>query len=183
MVSSDPKMRFTVDELVGRMPDRLRWRLIEGELVMMSPAGGRHGQISLRIAVILDQYVQETKAGIALGAETGFVIARSPDTMLAPDVSYLTPERTHLVTDQFIEGAPDLAVEVVSPSESQNAAMEKAQRWLTHGTRMVWLVWPKTHSVTLLRADADDVILHDGDTIDGIDFMPGFSCSVGAFFS
>ncbi|MGB0766707.1 MAG: Uma2 family endonuclease [Phycisphaeraceae bacterium] len=182
MVTSIPHLRFRLDELEGRMPERLPWRLIRGELFMMSPAGSEHGRICQNIAVLLGIYLRQSKVGQAFGAETGYVLTRDPDTVLAPDASFITADRTHLVTERFFDGASGLAVEVISPSQSTPNATEKAEPWLELGARVVWLVWPKTKAVTVHLPDAEPRDYGLGETIGGIDFMPGFSCPVTEVF-
>lgn len=178
MVTSIPDLRFQIDELENRMPERIRWRLIQGELFMMSPAGGQHGAVCHNLAFILGSYIKQSKAGYAFGAETGFVLARNPDTMLAPDASFITADRAELITEKFIDGPPDLAVEVISPSQSAPNATEKAEQWLELGTQMVWLVWPRKRCITVHEAGKPDRTFEPGQSITDVPFMPGFVCAV-----
>lgn len=178
MLACIPDLRFRLDELEGRMPERIRWRLINGELFMAGPSGGLHGLICANLMGLLGCYRRETNAGSAFGAETGFVLTRKPDTVLAPDASFITIDRAGLITEKFIDGPPDLAVEVISPSQSAPNATEKAEQWLELGAQMVWLVWPRKRCVTVHEASKPDRTLGPGDHIDGIGFMPGFACSI-----
>lgn len=182
MVTSIPNLRFKIEELEGRMPERIRWRLIQGELFMMSPAGGQHGLICSNLSFILSTYSKKTQAGLSFGAETGYILTRSPDTMLAPDASFITADRAELVTEKFIDGAPDLAIEVVSPSQSTPNATEKAEQWLALGAKLVWLVWPKTKAVTVYQHNSGPKDFKPGETLSGIAFMPGFECPVNEVF-
>jgi len=183
MVTSIPDLRFKLDELEGRMPERVRWRLIQGELFMMSPAGGQHGRICSNLTGLLYSYVKSSQAGHSFGAETGYVLTRNPDTMLAPDASFITADRADLITEKFIDGAPDLAVEVISPSQSQPNATEKAEQWLELGAQMIWLVWPRTKRVTVHAHGTEPKDYGPGETIRDIPFMPGFECPVDEVFA
>ncbi|MFN3168804.1 MAG: Uma2 family endonuclease [Phycisphaeraceae bacterium] len=165
------------------MPERIRWRLIQGELFMMSPAGGQHGRICSNLSYLLKKYSKEANTGESFGAETGYILRRNPDTMLAPDASFITADRADLITEKFIDGPPDLAIEVISPSQSVPNATEKAELWLELGARVVWLVWPKQRLVTAYTAGQTPVDYGPNQVISGIAFMPGFACPVDEVFA
>src|SRR5215212_7153667 len=109
--------QMTADELLA-MPDdgSHRYELMRGDLIAMSPAGTRHSDIALRIGSHLMRFVRDRKLGAAFGADCGYVLARDPDTVRSPDASFVRAERM-IATDKFFPGAPDLAVEVVSPND------------------------------------------------------------------
>ena len=148
----------------------------------MSPAGALHGQIAVRIATLLDHHARTEKLGRVFAAETGFLIGRGPDSLRAPDVAFLTTERAARADESFYEGAPDLAVEIVSPSEARHEVMDKARMWIDAGTRLVWVVWPRTRQVTVLVPGREDVTFGEGQSLDGLDVLPGFSCRIAAIF-
>jgi Uma2 family endonuclease len=157
--------------------DAHRYELMQGDLIVMSPAGGRHGQLAAQILVALATYADSRRAGVTYAAETGFRLTRDPDTVLAPDVSFitiahLTPGR---VTDAFIPGAPDLVVEVLSPSDTVGRTAVKVQTWLRHGAQLVWVVEPESATVTVHRADGTVSLLQTEDSLDGEQLLPGFS--------
>ena len=148
----------TADDLLAA-GDIGRCELVRGELLMMSPAGFEHGVITQRIAAFLHGYVSGCVSGRRLGvvtaAETGFVLARSPDTVRAPDVAFVAESRLpHGRTVGYFEGAPDLAIEVLSPSETRDEAARaraigKISDWLAAGCVEVWSVDPASRSVTV----------------------------------
>jgi len=117
------------------MPDDgFRYELIQGELKQMWPAGFNHGAKGMNLAVALGQHVKANNLGIVLLAETGYKIAENPDTVRAPDISFVRRERipAREVTGYF-PGAPDLAVEVISPSDTVYEVSEKVAEWLAAG--------------------------------------------------
>ena len=142
---------MTADELL-RLPDEgHRYELVRGELRKMSPAGTRHGRISAWIAGSLIAFVRQHRLGYVYIAETGFVLAKNPDTVRAPDVAFVRAERAVDLAEYF-PGPPDLAVEVISPSDTFSEVVEKTREYLRAGTRAVVIVDPKTSTVEVHRA-------------------------------
>jgi len=174
----------TAEELwqMPEPPEGARYELFEGELIQMTPAGGRHGEITLAVGTILRTFIQEKRLGRVVSNDTGVFTQRDPDTVLAPDLAYWSRERLPEMPDRFVEVAPDLAVEVVSPSDSQSHVNRKVLHYLDHGVHLVWVVDPKTRTVTVYRSRRDVCILGHADEIAGGDVLPGFSCRVGEFF-
>jgi Uma2 family endonuclease len=176
---------MTADELFMMPEDDNRYDLIKGELRKMSPAGGEHGALAARLTTALGQYVEEHDLGEDFGAETGFKLASNPDTVLGPDVAFISNERIPLtgIPVAYWPGAPDLAVEVVSPGNSRREIEEKITEYLAAGVKLVWIISPKRRTVTVHRADAAPVTLNEDDTLDGGDVIPGFRHSVGRIFT
>src|SRR5689334_22089069 len=132
---------YTSDELLA-MPRGPRYELVEGELPPMSPAGTHHGRISMRVASQLLTFVeQHALGGAVFGADTGFIVSQSPDTVLAPDAAYVVAERT-VNTPKFFPGPPDVAIEVVSPTDRHSDLRVKIRRYLDAGTRAVVIIDP-----------------------------------------
>jgi Uma2 family endonuclease len=164
---------------------RFRYELIKGELITMSPAGSEHGALAAIMAALLVQYVRANKLGIVFGAETGFKVAENPDTVLAPDVAFMS--RDHIpesgIPKKYWPGAPDLAVEILSPGDTAPEVEVKVGRWLAAGARLVWTVNPKRKSVTVHRASKDSYTLSEADELDGEEVVPGFRCRVSEIFA
>jgi Uma2 family endonuclease len=175
----------TADELLRMPRGRFRYELVEGELRTMPPAGEEHGAVIMFLAAPLAQYVRAHNLGIVFGAETGYKLASNPDTVLAPDLAFLRHERFEGagLLKGYREGAPDLAVEVMSPGDTVKEATEKAGKWLAAGALAVWVVNPKKRTVTVHRAPADVVVLDEDDELDGGEVVPGFRCKVSEIFS
>jgi Uma2 family endonuclease len=176
---------FTADQLLRMPSDNFRYELRKGVLIQMSAAGFEHGAIAAALTVLLGQYIKANRLGVYCGAETGFKLAGDPDTVLAPDFAFVRQERVDLLgrTKKFWPGAPDLAVEVMSPDDTVRKTNEKAGDWIEAGTRMVWVVNPKRQTVTVFRPSADALTLAGMDMLDGQEVIPGFRCSVAEVFS
>src|SRR5208283_3813728 len=116
---------------------------------------------------------------------TGFLLGRGPDTVRAPDIAFI--HRDHLPPkvpeDAFWPGAPDLAVEVVSPNETYREVDEKARAWLAAGAQLVWVVNPLLQTVSVYRSDGTIVTLAARDELAGEDVLPGFSCRLDEIFA
>ena len=176
---------ITAEELL-RMPepaDGTHFELFRGELVKMAPAGGRHGRIALKVGAALLAFVEEHDLGQVASNDTGVFTQRDPDTVLGPDVVFWSHQRLPEMPDGFVEVPPDLAVEVVSPSDTQSRVHEKVLHYLDHGVRLVWVVDPKTRTITVYRSRQDVRILAAEDEITGDEALPGFACQVGEFFA
>ncbi len=174
----------TADELFLMPRDGFRYELVKGELRKMSPSGSEHVIVIARITVRLGSHIEANNLGFCFGAEGGFKIASDPDTVLAPDVAFVSHERVPEsgITKKFWQGAPDLAVEVVSPGDTFNEVEEKVEEWLTAGANAVWVFNPKRRSVFVYRSMTDLTRLAEGDELDGGDVVPGFRCKVADFF-
>ena len=158
----------TAEQLLVASADLGRCELVRGELVMMSPGKGRHGAVCAQITKALANFVDANDLGIVLDSSAGYVIARDPDTVREPDISFLCKTRMGAQDfDAFLEGAPDLAVEVLSPSNTIAEMREKIADYLGAGCQIVWIVDPLRRSVVVYRREADPAILSEEDTLTG----------------
>jgi Uma2 family endonuclease len=176
---------MTAEELFRLPDDGSRYALFRGELQRMTPAGCRHGKVIVNVTVPLGHHVKAHGLGVVFGAETGFVLARNPDTVLAPDVAFIRRERIPAsgLPATFWEGAPDLAVEVMSPGDTGPAAGEKAASWLSAGTRVVWVVDPRRRSVTIHEPGANPRRLAVPEVLDGAPLLPAFRLPLADIFA
>jgi Uma2 family endonuclease len=177
---------ITADEFLG-WPDEpgCRQELIRGEVATMPLPGGRHGRIAGKILRRVGDHVETADLGETYAAETGFLLERDPDTVRGADVSFVARQRLALITDEakHIPFAPDLAVEVRSPSDRDVEVEEKVQLWLSAGSQLVWVVDPEARIVVVYRPGAEAVTLREDQEIDGGDVIPGFRCRVADFFA
>lgn len=175
---------FTAEQLLAMPADGWRYELVEGELRRMAPAGHEHGRVTLNLAWRLGQHVSTHRLGTVFAAETGFLIKRDPDTVRAPDVAYIAAGRADAARNVrgYFPGAPDLVVEVVSPSDSFSDVEEKVFEWLGAGSVAVVVVDPRRRRVTLNRSEQDIRVLGEGDTLDLSFVLPAFSIPVTQLF-
>lgn len=175
---------FTADELLNLPSGRHRYELVRGELHTMSPSGGEHSVVAIRLGARIEQFVSSQNLGIVFGAECGFRLEADPDTVLAPDVAFVRQERVPPAgpPQGFWPGAPDLAVEVASPGDSKRELDEKAAAWLRAGTHEVWVVMPRKRCVTVYAPDNSRRTFASQELLDGGTVLPGFSCRVGDLF-
>ena len=178
-----PERLLTADE-VWRNPPPQRYELIRGVIVTMDPSGGEHGEISSTTAVLLASYIKQHKLGKAYGAETGFIVARNPDTVRGADFAFIAKERLPQAEPikGFVPIAPDLAVEIVSPSDRTSEVNDKVKMYLTAGTRMVWVIEPKLQTVTVYRSLTSIRTFTANNSLSGEEVVPGFSCKVSELF-
>lgn len=176
---------YTAEELLRLPDDGTRRELVRGELREMTPAGNEHGYVALRIASRLERHVDANRLGRVYAAETGFKIASDPDTVRAPDAAFVSRERVEEVgrVEGFWPGAPDLAVEVVSPGDTHAEVVEKSLAWLDAGCRMVLVAEPQRKVVTVYRSREDIRILTEDEAVDGTDVVPGWRLPVAEIFA
>lgn len=176
------KTLLTAEDL-WRMPQNgRRYELVRGALVEMTPVGPTHATIARRLGGKLGDFTDAHQLGQTM-VEAGFCLECQPDTVRAPDVSFLSkdkmPPEDH---EGFVPGAPDLAVEVVSPGEKDADVQDKVMDYLAHGTRLVWVVRPRQRTVTVYRADGTARILRETDTLEGEAVVPGFELPLKLLF-
>ncbi|HYF51689.1 MAG TPA: Uma2 family endonuclease [Planctomycetota bacterium] len=174
--------QWTEAELMALPRDGRKREFISGEIVV-SPAGGfLHGDVAVAIASLLYAHVRARKLGYVFDGQTGFWMMSG--NLLSPDVSFVAQSR--FSGDErptgFLHGAPDLAVEILSPSQSQKELDEKCRELLANGSRLVWIVSPLERSVRVLSREAAEQIRGERDTIDGGAVLPEFSVPVSDFF-
>lgn len=174
---------MTAQQLLNS-PDIGPCELIRGELVMMTPASYEHSRIVSRIDRRLGVFVEERGLGEVLSGEGGFQIAHGPDTVRAADVAFVSKERVPDETARvvFFQGAPDLAVEVVSPNDRASEVLAKAHDWLAAGCRAVWIVDPATRTVSVHVTGREIMVLGPSDTLEGGDVLPGLRVPVAEVF-
>jgi len=170
-------MTLTAEELLGLyLPDK-RSELVRGVLAVREPAGGRHGDLAMRLTLAIGTHVQVRGLGWVFAAETGFTLARNPDTVRAPDVSFVRSGRLPVPLPKgYPELAPDLVVEVLSPDDRPGKVLAKVADWLNAGTLLVWVVDPDRREARVYRADGTQAIVSAEDALDGEDVLPGFVC-------
>jgi Uma2 family endonuclease len=159
-----------------------RRELVRGELHETMPPGATHGRIAARLSRKLLDWAENGPRGEV--GEAGFILARDPDTVRAPDVAYVSAARIPAggIPEGFWPLAPDLAVEIVSPGESADAVRAKVADYLEAGARLVWLVYPRRREVLAHTPDGLIRTAQAADTLEDAEILPGFACPVAALF-
>lgn len=170
-------MTLTAEELLGLYLPNKRSELVRGVLAVREPAGGRHGDLAMRLTLAIGTHVKTRGLGWVFAAETGFTLARNPDTVRAPDVAFVRQNRLSAPLPKgYAELAPDLVVEVLSPDDRPGKVLAKVADWLTAGTLLVWVVDPERRQARVYRADGTQAIVGADGVLEGEDVLPGFVC-------
>ena len=185
MKASGDDRVLTIDEFERLPDDESRSELVRGRLVREPPAGMDHGWLAARFAVLISLFVDRHDLGKVFTADTGFVLSEEPPTVRAPDVAFVSRDRLPPPRESIGFGhlAPDLAVEIVSPSNTSLEILEKAEDYLDAGTRLVWVVEPCRRSITEYRSRKEIRLLGEADSLDGYDVLPGFTLKIAEVFA
>jgi Uma2 family endonuclease len=177
--------QMTAEDL-WELPERpgVRYELVEGELVEVPGAGALHNLIAALVYRLIYDFVSGRDLGLVFTDGLAYVLGRNPDRVRIPDVSFVSRERIPAggVPAGFWPGAPDLAVEVVSPNDLAEDVHGKAREYLVAGVRLVWVCWPKYQAVSVHAPGAPTRELGPDDELDGGDILPGFRVGVAALF-
>ena len=174
---------MTAEELEMMPDDGHKYELVRGEPVRMRPAGFEHIEVTGLLITYLPNFVLPQKLGV-VGGEGGFVLDRRPDTVRAPDVVFVRMDRVPRgeAAKHYVEGPPDLAIEVRSPSDTMRELVGKADEYLAAGTRLVWVFDTPTRTVVVKTPDGQCTTMGIDDELDGGDVLPGFRLAVAVVF-
>jgi len=185
MTSIRPDVKLITAEQLHELPDDgLNYELLRGTLVSEPVPGRIHGRTLARVSYLLSTFVDSKRLGVVYTGNTGFVLARQPDTVRGPDVAFMSNERERETdgASPYIPGAPDLVVEVVSPSDRTTEVLGKVSDYLAAGSSIVWVVNPVREEVSVFRSPFAPRVLAGADLLDGEDVLPGFSVAIAEFF-
>ena len=174
---------MTAEELIALPSGQHRYELVKGELLTMSPSGEEHGRLSATIAYLLTNFVRVNSLGVVYGAETGFKLETDPDTVLAPDAAFISTGRVGSAAQGYRSGPPDLAVEIISPSERKSKVEQKTNQWLSFGARAVWLIYPQNRTVEIVFANGQRTLFTESDELVDDVVVKGFRVLVAEIFS
>ena len=170
-------------EDVLNLPSGVRRELLDGVLVEMSPNNQTHGWLEGNVSGILWSYVKPRLLGEVMTGDVGFILRRNPDTVRAPDVAFIRAERLPAERRRgFLEIMPDLAVEVVSPTDTRAEVQLKIRDWIEAGVPLIWVVYPETESVEEVRSLLDRRILSGDAVLKDVPGLPDFSCRAAEIF-
>jgi len=178
----NPKI-WTDDELMS-LPDGNRYELINGELVDMGNSGALHGYVCSILVMALMNYILPRKLGIILDSSTAFTMQNG--NKRSPDISFVSKEKLQgleELPDGFLDGAPDLAIEVLSPNNTIAEIHQKLVEYFENGSRLVWVINLKQHYVLVYRsAKEPDRLLKQSDSLDGEEVIAGFTMPLSELF-
>ena len=175
---------ITAEELERLAPPNKSVELVRGRMIVREPPGTWHGKISNNLSFALTAFVRARGLGTVFAQDTGFKIATDPDTVLGPDVSFVTTNRLGALTRRgFAAMAPDLVAEVLSPDDRPAEVLAKVAEWLRAGCRLVWVVDPRRMEVRAYRPDGSVSVVPENGELSGEDVLPEFSCSVQEILS
>ena len=175
---------LTAEDLLRLDSQGVKGELIRGVLCEKVSAGMEHGQIAMTFGSTLVAHVRPRRLGRVIGSDSGVLLQRSPDTVREPDIAYISAERLPLDVRVrgYLEIAPEIVVEIISPSDSQREVNDKTRMWLSYGVSIVWEIYPAERAIMVHRSGAQPVTLTEDDTLDGGDVLPGFSCPLREIF-
>lgn len=162
-----------------------RYELIDGEVAYLSPSKSWHATVSGRVTAALNRYADRVGRGESPVADGGFLVSRQPDSVLCPDASFVSAEKMALARDSksnWYLFAPDIAVEVLSPSDSRRSLARKIALYLAAGTQQVWVVDTTRETLTVHAVGLVPRTLHSTDTLDGGAALPGSSLALAQLF-
>jgi len=178
MTTTSAPPLITAGELIQLPDDGLFHELDEGRLVCMPPSAFKSSQVAMRLLIRLGTFVDQHDLGIIAGEGGGVLLRRGPDTVRAPDISFIRKDRAVDTGRGYFPGAPDLAVEVLSPSDRYAAVARKVSQYLSAGTRLVWVLDPYSRTAAVHRPDREVIELGEDGTLDGEDVIPGFRAAL-----
>ena len=182
-VSIERSQLVTGEELY-RMGDLGRTELVRGEIVHMSPTGFTHGRIENQIGRVLGNFVLKQALGDVVSGEVGIYTGRNPDTVRAADVAFVSTERMAQVKSKsYLDVAPELVVEVLSPDDAWSSLMEKLDEYFASGVKMVWVADPRTRQIYVYHSMTSVERFTEQDTLTGGDVLPSFSVPVAELFA
>jgi Uma2 family endonuclease len=185
MATATTTKLMTAEEFMSADLGEGIFELVRGEVHEMPPPMPEHGRVCANVLFVVESHGRETKSGYALSNDSAVLTERDPDTVRGADVCYYTHARwpRAQVGNKLPPVPPDLAVEVVSPSNRMVVIMKKVSEYLGAGVSLVWVVFPKRRQVLIFRtADDDAISLHENDFIENLPELPGFRCAVSDLF-
>jgi len=184
MVTTPTKTPLITGEELLAMGDIGPCELVDGRIVPMSPTGGKHGLLELYLGSALHSFVQKHSLGWVMTGEVGIYTRRNPDRVRGADVVFLSGERwPEAPPDGFLEVAPDLVVEIMSPNDRWQDVRQKLAEYFAIGVRWVWIVEPENRTVLVFRSITDIQQYGMDDVLAGEGILEGFSLTVANLFA
>lgn len=176
-------LEWTDQRLMALPDDGHKYERVN-EGILMSPAGFEHGGIAIRLSSMLWSHVAAHRLGMILDSSTGFRLSNG--NVRSPDISFVAAARLRGMKRPprgFFEGAPDLAVEILSPGNTVDEIHERLVDLFTNGTRLVWVVNPIERNATIYRAPEPIALVRIGECLEGEELLPAFSYPLADLFA
>jgi len=157
--------------------------LVDGQIVAMTPTGAAHGRTEVRLARLLDEYVEKTGVGWVLSGEVGIVTKRNPDRVRGADVCFLSRERATDIPRGFLTIAPELVVEIVSPNDRWNDIRQKIDEYFSIGVKQVWIVEPQPQQILVYTSPTEAMAYRAGDKLPAAHALSGLEIEVDRIFT
>lgn len=186
MTQAPSQPLMTAEDLLTLPDDGYFYELDRGRLIRMSPSSTWPNTVASEILTALNSFVRPRKLGRVGGGEGGFLLFTEPDTVRAPDVWFIRTERLEggrLPRRGYVKVAPDIAVEVNSPSDRQGDVLRKVAEYLAAGTRLVWIIYPESRTAVIYRPEGPPEIIGEDGVLDGEDIVPGFTLALRDVFA
>ncbi|GAB4582060.1 MAG: hypothetical protein Fur0022_48130 [Anaerolineales bacterium] len=179
------KQKLITAEEFAEMDELGRAELINGRIIEMPPPQNRHGRCESKFTIRIGNFVEANKLGIVMSGENGIYIQRNPDTVRAADVTFISYAQwaKQVDKDGYLEIAPELIVEILSPSDSWTKVMTKLRDYFSIGVRLVWVADTETRIVHAFRSPTDVREFKEGEELPGDEVLPGFSVAVAELFA
>ncbi|MCZ0938678.1 MAG: Uma2 family endonuclease [Caldilineaceae bacterium] len=176
MTRTEEKL-LTADDLLRLYSEGVRGELIRGALCETMPTGLTHGEIVMNLGGALRNFVRPRRLGRLVGSDSGMLLERDPDTVLEPDIAFISAQKLPLNVrlSGYYEGAPDLVVEIVSPSDGSREVYHKARMWISFGVSLVWVVNPENRTIEVHRPNQPLLSLTENEILDGGEVLLGFN--------
>jgi len=175
---------WTDEEFMALPDDGHHYEIINGELIDMGNSGALHGYVCSTLVILLGGYVRQHNLGAMLDSSTAFKMKNG--NKRSPDIAFFAKERLQgmaVLPSGYLEGAPDLAVEVLSPDNTVEEIDDKLTEYFENGSRLVWVIHPTQHYVLVYRsAQEPDRLLKEKDSLDGEEVIPGFTLAIADLF-
>jgi Uma2 family endonuclease len=182
MATETAERLMTADELLA-LPDAgsEQYELVKGRLIRLCPASAYSSIVAGNVLIDMGTFVRQHGHGVCFGADAGFKLSSDPDTVRSPDVSFVRTEHVPeggIPRRGYWEGAPDLAVEVLSPSNRPSEMYRRIADLLDAGTRLIWMIDPERRTATIIRSSGVNLTIDEDGVLDGEDVLPGFRLSL-----
>jgi Uma2 family endonuclease len=172
----------TIEEFAATSRDG-QWELVDGEPTEVNPASFRSVWIASELYARIREFVRQNDLGRAVADGAGFILFEDRAVVRSPDVAFISRDRLTTIVEGFVPLAPDLAVEVLSPSDRRADVLAKIAMYLQAGVRLVWLIDPEPETVTVFAGDRPVSVIGPDGVLDGGDVLPGFSIAVTEIFA